>query len=67
MTASNNSKNKMRTRFRKLKDGEWSGRSRQRKNGMYVNKIKCCDCGLVHTVQYALTKNGLRFRAWRED
>jgi hypothetical protein len=55
-----------RKRFRKLADGEWSAKSRKRKNGFFVQKIKCCDCGLVHLMQYEITARGLRFRAWRE-
>jgi hypothetical protein len=56
----------MKRRARKLADGEWSSRFKQRKNGMYVHLLKCCDCKLEHIVQYQLTTRGLRFRAWRE-
>ena len=52
-------------RFRKLKDGEWSLRSRRRSDGTVLHKIRCCDCKLEHIVQYEITKTGLRFRAWR--
>lgn len=56
----------MNPKFKKLEDGELSAASRRRKDGTYLHKIKCCDCGLVHLVQYELTKAGsLRFRAWR--
>lgn len=56
----------MKRGFRKLEDGEWSTRSRRRKDGTFLHAIKCCDCGLVHLVQYAVTDSSLRFRAWRE-
>jgi len=54
-----------RRRFRKLADGELSSPACRRKNNTYVAKLKCCDCGLVHLMQYTITKRGLRFRAWR--
>ena len=54
-------------RKRKLADGEWA-HTRRLRNGTYVHRIKCCDCGLIHLMQYELTKrNSLRFRAWREN
>lgn len=53
-------------RFKRLSDGERSNASRRRADGTYVHAIKCCDCGLVHIVQYELTKaHSLYFRAWR--
>lgn len=56
----------MTRRYRKLTDGQWSRASRVREDGTHVHSIKCCDCGLVHTVQYEITaRGGLRFRAWR--
>ena len=52
--------------FKKLADGERSSAARRRKDGTYLHKVKCCDCGLVHLMQYELTPAGsLRFRAWR--
>lgn len=56
----------MKRRFQKLKDGQWSVRMRVRKHCGYVHKLKCCDCGLVHIMQYEVTGKGLRFRAWRQ-
>ena len=56
----------MKRRFRKLKDGQWSTRSKPHKGYGYVQKLKCCDCGLVHLMQYEVTEKGLRFRAWRQ-
>lgn len=51
---------------RKLRDGEWSHKSKRRDDGTWAHRIKCCDCGLEHVIQYALTKKeALRFRAWR--
>lgn len=58
----------MKRKFKKLIDGEWSNPSRLRKTGFYLHRIKCCDCGLVHLMQYKITTAGkLRFRAWRES
>lgn len=56
----------MKHKFKKLKDGAWSKASKPDDKYGFLHKIKCCDCGLVHLVQYELTKAGsLRFRAWR--
>lgn len=54
-----------RKRPRKLSDGEWSNRSAKRKDGTYVHLIRCCDCSLSHIIQYQVTNEKLRFRAWR--
>ena len=55
-----------RRKFRKLSDGEWSNRSKKRKaTGNYVQAIRCCDCGLAHIIEYQITNDRLRFRAWR--
>ena len=35
-------------RFKQVHDGEWV---RPRRNGYYM---KCCDCGLVHRVDFRL-------------
>ena len=52
-------------RYKKLTDGQWSARSRRRRDGTHLHKIKCCDCGLKHLMQYETTGPTLRFRAWR--
>lgn len=53
------------SRYRKLADGEWSTPSRRRADGTFLHRIKCCDCGLKHLVQYKAGRATLRFRAWR--
>lgn len=49
--------------YTKLKDGEWIRPSRK------AFKDMCCDCGLVHTVDFRIVEDGNRhfieFRARR--
>jgi hypothetical protein len=40
-------------------DGEWF-----RPIGKY--KCACCDCGLVHRMQFRIVKGHVEFRAWRD-
>lgn len=56
----------MKPRPRLLSDGEWSNKSRRRKDGSFVHLIRCCDCGLDHIIQYEVVNDKLRFRAWRQ-
>ena len=42
------------------KDGEWM----QPKRGY---KMACCDCGLVHRVEFRVVKGRVQFRAWRDN
>lgn len=39
-------------RYRRMKDGEWFAPKR---NGY---KMACCDCGLVHTLDFRLVPHG---------
>ena len=41
-------------------DGEW-----QKLPPIYF--IKCCDCGLIHRLEFRLHKNRLQYRAWRVE
>ena len=52
------------TDFPKIKAGEWVQPTRKG----YL--MKCCDCGLVHKIDFKLVKYGnnkhkIRLRAWR--
>lgn len=38
-----------------------------RKNGSAVELAACCDCGLVHTMQYTPRKRYIAIRAWRNE
>lgn len=52
-------------KFKKIQDGEWVQPTR---NGYLM---KCCDCGLVHKLNFKLIrygngKNKIRFQAFRQ-
>lgn len=47
-------------RFIQVYDGEWV---RPRMTGW---QMKCCDCGLVHTLQFRTVGKHVEFRAWRQ-
>ena len=32
-----------------------------------VYRMKCCDCGLVHRMEFRLYRNRLQFRAFRDE
>ncbi len=49
-------------RYRTLQDGQWADDA---PDGLA--KIACCDCGLVHLVQFKrLRAGGVKYRAWRD-
>lgn len=50
----------MENQRRTLFDGEWVELP-----GGLMN-VACCDCGLVHLMQFEKTGRGVRFRAWRD-
>ena len=41
-------------------DGEWFTVRMRR------TRIRCCDCGLVHRVQYRTVRRRLQMRVWRD-
>lgn len=45
-------------RFGVVRSGEWV-----KPHSIY--HMKCCDCGLIHRLEFRLQKNRLEFRAWR--
>ncbi len=52
-------------RYRKLADGEV--REIPGTRGRFVQRIKCCDCGLVHvTLTEVTSPSRARFAAWRD-
>jgi hypothetical protein len=46
---------------KRLKDGEWTVPV------MRGYRMRCCNCGLVHKVDFEFFENGIRFRARRES
>ena len=51
----------MSLRYHTLADGEWI---RPVRNGF---RERCCDCGLVHIVDYRVTDGVLEFRVRRDQ
>lgn len=47
--------------YKKAKDGEWLQPVRK------GYKMACCDCGLVHTLDFRIHKNRIQFRAFRNN
>jgi hypothetical protein len=50
-----------RERMHHAKDGEWMQVKRQR-----GHKLRCCDCGLVHTVNFRIVGRRIQFQAFRD-
>ncbi len=48
-------------KFYRQKDGEWI--IPPKKN----YKIMCCDCGLVHTIDFKIVNRDILFRAFRDN
>lgn len=48
-------------KFKRIKDGEWV------KPNMNKYLMGCCDCGLVHRLEFKVTRFGnVKFRAFRD-
>lgn len=47
-------------RFRQQRDGEWI-------EPMAGYRMCCCDCGLVHELEFRLVRGKIQFRAWRRQ
>ncbi len=48
-------------KFKKTKEGEWV---QPVKKGYLM---KCCDCGLIHKIDFRIKKKKIQFRAFRKD
>ena len=46
-------------KYQKVKDGQWV------QPVMQGYRMACCDCGLVHEMDFIIVKNKVRFRATR--
>lgn len=51
----------MKTKYGEAKDGEWFYPIHR---GF---KHQCCDCGLVHRVDFKVTKLGIKVRFFRDN
>ena len=53
----------MSQRYKQLADGQLADFGRRR-----TQRIRCCDCGLVHIFRFYVSKTGrIRVRAWRDN
>jgi len=50
----------MPMKYHPQQDGEWI----EPKAGY---RMACCDCGLVHRVEFRVVKGKVQFRAWRDN
>jgi hypothetical protein len=53
---------KVPKRFKKVTSNKWIQPTLER-----FHHIRCCDCGLIHRLEFRLHKNRLQFKAWRVD
>jgi len=49
-------------KFVKVREGEWQ----HPKQEQYYY-LKCCDCGLIHRLEFRLHRNRLQLRGWRVE
>jgi len=47
-------------KYHQQQDGEWMEPQRG-------YRAACCDCGLVHRLQFRVVKGKVQFRAWRDN
>ena len=50
-----------RVNYNFLKDGQREHLLSRR------HKLRCCDCGLVHDIEFRISKGKISFRAWRDN
>lgn len=50
-----------RTSYKRVRDGEWVQPVRR------GYKLACCDCGLVHTVNFRLYGGRIQLQAFRDE
>ncbi len=43
----------------RIKQGEWI-------EPTLIHSLGCCDCGLVHRVQFKVVNGRVQFRVWRD-
>lgn len=47
--------------FKKVSDGEWVQPIRK------GYKLACCDCGLVHNINFRISRGRVQFQAFRNE
>ncbi len=50
-----------KVKFVQIKDNEWFQPT------MRGHLMKCCDCGLIHSMNFRIVKNRVQIRAKRKD
>jgi len=51
----------MADKFEVQEEGEWATTTRR------GNKIACCDCGLVHRIDFKIKNRGILYRTFRDN
>lgn len=51
-----------RITYHQQTDGEWV-----QLKSMKGYKLGCCDCGLIHTLDFRIVKGKIQFRAFRDN
>lgn len=54
-------------KYKKLADGDEVNLGSTYFGQEPVQKVMCCDCGLVHHIRYRVVKGDLLFTAWRDQ
>lgn len=49
-------------KYTQVYDGEWIEPTPQ-----FGHKLACCDCGLIHTVNFRVVKGKVQFQAFRNN
>jgi hypothetical protein len=49
-------------KYTQVHDGDWI-----RPNSMRGHKLKCCDCGLVHRINFRVVGGVVEFQAFRDN
>lgn len=50
-----------RVQYRQACDGDWIEPTPQR-----GHKMRCCDCGLIHRINFRVVRGRVQFQAWRD-
>ena len=51
----------MGLKYKQAKDGDWI---QPRRRGY---RLACCDCGLIHRINFRLVKGRIQFQAFRDN
>ena len=51
----------MKTKYPVAADGEWLQPIRR------GYRLKCCDCGLIHTINFRIRSGHIQFQAFRDN